>query len=85
MFEFSSYLLFILILKIKLLNLGPGSSIEEAKEMAAYDCLRRMFNLNVANMVYEFGEKAYDLDFDQFQTPFQSIDSFKIEQLNRFK
>lgn len=66
-------------------NLGPGSSIEEGKEMAAYDCLRRMFNLNVSNMMYEFGEKAYDLDYEKFTNPNQSIDNFKIEQLDRYR
>lgn len=53
--------------------------------MAAYDCLRRMFNLNAANMVYKFGEAAYDLDYQKFSEPYQSIDNFKIEFLDRFK
>lgn len=66
-------------------DLGPGNSIKEAKEMAVLDCLRRMFNLNVANIVYEFGTKAYDLDYQNFTKSNQSLNSFKLEQLNRFR
>lgn len=52
--------------------------------MAIIDSLRRIFNLNVANQVYEFGEKAYDLDYDKYDKPYSSFSNYKIN-LDRFK
>ena len=52
--------------------------------MAAYDCLRRLFNLNIVNQFYQFGEKAYDLDYQNFDRPNQPLDNFKVPQLERY-
>ena len=52
--------------------------------MATIDSFRRIFNLNVANQVYKFGEKSYDLDYDKFDKPNPSITNYKIN-LDRFK
>ena len=52
--------------------------------MAAYDCLRRLFNLNIANQFYRFGAQAYDLDYQSFDRPNQSLADFKVPHLERY-
>ena len=52
--------------------------------MAAYDCLRRLFNLNIAKQSYRFGEQAYDLDYASFDRPNQSVTDFIVPQLKRY-
>ncbi|XP_053210446.1 39S ribosomal protein L44, mitochondrial-like [Panonychus citri] len=46
-----------------LLGYGPGESIEIAKEMAAYDTLRRFFNLTPSQVLFKFGPPAHNLDY----------------------
>lgn len=53
--------------------------------MAVLDCLRRIFNLNVANQIYEFGTQAYDLDFHNYDKPNLLIKDYKVGHLERFK
>jgi large subunit ribosomal protein L44 len=42
---------------------GSGETLEVAEEMAAYDALRKLFGIRPAEVVYEFGPRAYDMDF----------------------
>lgn len=76
---------FLLIQTLSLaLQSGPGASIREAKNMATYDCLRRLFNLSIAKQSYRFGAQAYDLDYASFDRPNQSVADFKVPQLERY-
>lgn len=62
----------------QLLGSGPGRSVAEAQEMAAYDSLRRMFRLTTASTLFKYGAAAYELDYDSFSAPGRPIAEWSI-------
>lgn len=57
----------------RLLGQSAGESASIAKQMAELDVLRNLFQLTPAQVRFEFGSKAYDLDYGQFLKPNPSI------------
>ena len=60
----------------KLMGKSGGESAAIAKRMAELDVLRNMFHLDVQEVKFEFGPKAYDLQYEKFSKEnFHLIDS----------
>jgi dsRNA-specific ribonuclease len=64
----------------QLLGSGPGESIEQATEMAAYESLRRIFALTNAQTLFKYGKAAYDLNYETFSGPSVSLQDWTISQ-----
>lgn len=62
----------------QLLGSGPGATLDEATEMAAYDSLRRIFRLTNAQTLFKYGKEAYDLNYEASTSPATSIQDWRI-------
>jgi len=61
----------------ELIGSSPGETIAIAKDMAAHDALRRMFRLTQSRKPLAYGEEAYNLDLNDFNSPNQSLIQWK--------
>ncbi|OTF82412.1 hypothetical protein BLA29_001138 [Euroglyphus maynei] len=53
--------------KEKLLGQSAGESLAIAKRMAELDAFRRLFGLTTANVRFEYGQRAYDIEFHKYE------------------
>uniref|UniRef100_T1KY58 Large ribosomal subunit protein mL44 n=2 Tax=Tetranychus urticae TaxID=32264 RepID=T1KY58_TETUR len=74
---FSCYIVGLYVNK-NLIGYGPGETIQVAQEMAAYDALRRFFNLTVSGVRFKFGPAAHNLDYKSKQEANFSIRDWKL-------
>ncbi|KAH9423374.1 39S ribosomal protein L44, mitochondrial [Dermatophagoides pteronyssinus] len=71
----------------KLLGQSSGESLSIAKRMAELDAFRRIFGLTISNIRFEFGKRAYDLEYDKYDREnfhlFQSSSPKQEEKLRQ--
>ncbi|RWS08841.1 39S ribosomal protein L44-like protein [Dinothrombium tinctorium] len=67
----------------KLIGFGSGETVSIAREMAAYDALRRMFKLTPASTLFKFGKDAYNIDFGSSSQEYSLLNEWKLLDLDR--
>ena len=65
----------------QLFGSGTGESVEIAEEMAAYDCLARLFQIRPNDFVFKFGPKSYGLNYEAHSRSHQSLYSWSSQTL----
>ena len=50
--------------------------------MAAYDALRRIFDLVAGKAVLKYGKSAYDLDYDKFGEELPALANYQISKFH---
>lgn len=65
----------------QLFGSGSGETVEIAEEMAAYDCLSRMFEIRPNDFVFLFGPKSYELDFEAHSRSHQPLNSWSSQTI----
>lgn len=62
---------------------SSAESLDEAEEMAAFDALKRMFEIRSGDFVFKYGTDAYDLDYESCKRENSRIKDWAVIDLKK--
>ena len=65
----------------QLFGSGTAETVEIAEEMAAFDCLARMFEIRPNDYVFRYGQKSYEIDYEAHSRAHQPLISWSSRTL----